>query len=422
MINRDWERFGEDIRRTVQDAVDSRDFNRLNQTISNTINNAMNGLDRGLHNMGDAVDKSAQSFKNHSWKKSRGQFGRDTYRHRRGQDNQDLSWVTNDAGGESGALEAKYDLFARTGGAKAKGVVLAVTGCTLVIGMSLFMSISFIASMVISLFDGFFQIAMGAAGIILLVGAVLAGLGSRLMSKVKRFRTYVGELQDKEYYEIQEFAQHLKKSSKYVTKDLEKMIGVGWFRQGHLDKQKTCLIVSDEAFNQYTELMDRMKERKEEEKRAKERQVEENSKISPQVQEIIKTGNEYIEKICQSNDAIPGKEISVKISRMETLVGRIFERVGQNPENIPDIRRLMEYYLPTTVKLLEAYEDLNGQLVQGENIISSKKEIENTLDTLNAAFEKLLDSLFQDTAWNVSADISVLNTMLAQEGLTKDDF
>ena len=60
--------------------------------------------------------------------------------------------------------------------------------------------------------------------------------------------------------------------------------------------------------------------------------------------------------------------------------------------------------------------------MQGENILSSKKEIEDTLDTLNMAFEKLLDDLFQDTAWDVSSDISVLKTMLAQEGLTENDF
>lgn len=85
-----------------------------------------------------------------------------------------------------------------------------------------------------------------------------------------------------------------------------------------------------------------------------------------------------------------------------------------------DMRRMMDYYLPTTMKLLEAYEELDAQPVQGENIISSKKEIEDTIDTLNIAFEKLLDSLFQDTAWDVSSDISVLHTMLAQEGLTED--
>ena len=82
----------------------------------------------------------------------------------------------------------------------------------------------------------------------------------------------------------------------------------------------------------------------------------------------------------------------------------------------------MDYYLPTTMKLLEAYEELDTQPVQGENILSSKREIEKTLDTLNQAFERLLDDMFQDTAWDVSSDISVLNSMLAQEGLKGKDF
>ena len=105
---------------------------------------------------------------------------------------------------------------------------------------------------------------------------------------------------------------------------------------------------------------------------------------------------------------------------MEMLVDKIFDRVEQNPASVGDIRKMMEYYLPTTIKLLQAYQDLDAQPVQGENIISSKKEIEKTLDTLNRAFEKLLDDLFQETAWDVSTDISVLHTMLAQEGLTED--
>ena len=82
----------------------------------------------------------------------------------------------------------------------------------------------------------------------------------------------------------------------------------------------------------------------------------------------------------------------------------------------------MDYYLPMTIKLLDAYEEMDKQPVQGENIQASKKEIEDTLDTLNQAFEKLLDSVFRDVTWDVSSDISVLNTLLAQEGLTNDEF
>lgn len=107
---------------------------------------------------------------------------------------------------------------------------------------------------------------------------------------------------------------------------------------------------------------------------------------------------------------------------MEQIVHLIFQRAEEHPEVIPDLKKLMDYYLPMTVKLLDAYEDMDKQTIQGETIQSSKKEIENTLDTLNEAFAKLLDSIFQDTAWDVSSDISVLHTMLAQEGLTGNEF
>ena len=100
----------------------------------------------------------------------------------------------------------------------------------------------------------------------------------------------------------------------------------------------------------------------------------------------------------------------------------IFKRVRAHPDVAPDLKKMMDYYLPTTVKLLEAYAELDAQTVQGENITSSKREIEDTLDTLNLAFEKLLDSIFKDTAWDLSTDISVLQTLLAQEGLIEDGF
>ena len=151
--------------------------------------------------------------------------------------------------------------------------------------------------------------------------------------------------------------------------------------------------------------MERMSKEKADKEAAEERQRQEYEKLSPEVQNIVKAGDDYVRKIREANDVIPGEEISAKISRMEMLVDRIFDRVEQNPESVDDIRKLMEYYLPTTIKLLEAYEELDAQPVQGENIISSKREIEKTLDTLNTAFEKLLDDLFQDTAWDGSSDI-----------------
>lgn len=325
------------------------------------------------------------------------------------------------------ALVKNSGLFIRPTGIKAGGIVMTAFGY--IFGISLlFILLALLAAMGVT--SGAVPVEVILLTIIVGVlgagGCVLAGVGTSLLGRIKRYQRYLQVLGDKDYCEISYLAEYVKKPNKFIVKDLEKMIRKGWFRQGHLDSQKTCLIASNKAFEQYHELMQRVEAQKLEEKQMQEKKAQEQKKeqknLDPEVQEIIRTGDEYIKKIHECNDAIPGEEISAKISRMEMLIDRIFDRVEQNPESISDIRRLMEYYLPTTVKLLEAYEQLDSLPVQGENIITSKNEIEKTLDTLNVAFEKLLDSLFQDTAWDVASDISVLNTMLAQEGLTKDDF
>ncbi len=137
---------------------------------------------------------------------------------------------------------------------------------------------------------------------------------------------------------------------------------------------------------------------------------------------MLERGQAYLAKIRASNDDIPDAVVSQKLEQTELVLQSIFKRAQEHPEVIPDLEQLMNYYLPVTVKLLDAYEELDGQAVQSESIQNSKKEIEETLDTLNTAFEKLLDSIFKDTTWDVSTDITVLHTVLAQEGLVDDPF
>lgn len=104
------------------------------------------------------------------------------------------------------------------------------------------------------------------------------------------------------------------------------------------------------------------------------------------------------------------------------MVGRILARAEEEPAVIAGLDRLTAYYLPTTVKLLDAYDRLEEEPIQGENISSSRSEIEHTLEVLHSAFEKLFDDTYQDLSLDVSADISVLHAMLAQEGLTEGPF
>ena len=105
-----------------------------------------------------------------------------------------------------------------------------------------------------------------------------------------------------------------------------------------------------------------------------------------------------------------------KLDRLSQIVSRIFDVVKKDPDKISDLHRMMKFYLPTAGKLLTAYCELENQPITGTNMESTRNEIEASIDTLNEAFEKLLDDLFQDTAWDISSDISVLNTMLAQDG------
>jgi 5-bromo-4-chloroindolyl phosphate hydrolysis protein len=110
--------------------------------------------------------------------------------------------------------------------------------------------------------------------------------------------------------------------------------------------------------------------------------------------------------------------MSEKLAKLESIMTRIFAQVKKQPESADDLRKFMTYYLPTTTKLVDAYRDLDGQPEYGTNVANTKKEIEDTLDTINEAFENLFDSLFEDTAWDISSDISTMKVMLQQEGLT----
>ena len=140
------------------------------------------------------------------------------------------------------------------------------------------------------------------------------------------------------------------------------------------------------------------------------------------MENVIEEGLGYIRLIRQCNDEIPGEEMSDKLDRLEVLVTRIFARVESEPQLAPELRKMLRFYLPTTKKLLEAYRDLDRQQIEVSNIAQTKREIEAAVDNINEAFEKFLDDLFRDKAWDIQSDISVLHTMLKQDGYLEKDF
>ena len=124
-----------------------------------------------------------------------------------------------------------------------------------------------------------------------------------------------------------------------------------------------------------------------------------------------------ISELRRLNDNIEDEKISAQIAHMEEVTGKIFDLVDRDRGKLPQIRRFLNYYLPTTLKLLNAYDRMDQAGVEGANIDGTMGKIEAMLDQICTAFDKQLDALFANEALDISTDITVLEQMLAREGL-----
>lgn len=423
--NRNLDDLGDAIEAIIDRAVSSQDFQQLNQTIRQALNTAVDtGGDAMRRAMDEAARKRAARNKIVEERSDRSRYV-PPYRSRTRSTYQPNVNVYSSKLGSSRQQQKPQlpALYQNPGGRLAGGICKTVGGGIL----TLFGSGGVIGSGIVALVGGLGTVfsVMGSLALVGLgIGIWLLTNGIGSIKRVSRYEKYLKALGSKTHCELNRLAQAVGKSPKFVRKELKGMIDDGLFLEGHLDEEENSLITSDESYVHYLETRQKQAVKKQEEvvetKRAQD--AADAKKVDAQAQEVLNKGNEFIRQIRRCNDAIPGQEISDKISRMETLVRKIFDRVQTHPEVVSELKKLMDYYLPMTIKLLNAYADMDAQPIQGENIQASKREIEATLDTLNTAFEKLLDSIFKATALDVSSDITVLQTLLAQEGLTEDEF
>lgn len=449
MNNDEWQQIGEDIRRQVQEAVDAGDFSKLSKTISDTVGLAIDGVNKSLNDVVDGVGKSineavggvGKSLNNAASGMGRGMGGP------AGEAGTGFA-VSGQGSSQRDIRPMKPNLrpdrrfFGKPSGG-ISGIVCMVLG----IGLCGIASYLTFISLIMSLFGGESFAAVFGFGIFFVVGLALTGRGVALKERAGRFKRYVSIAQQKLYCSIEELAGKTGHNKKFVLKDIKRMIRKGWFLQAHLDKQESCLIVSDEMYEQYRLTQNNYEQQEErkrqEEQQAKERQTERQAQTKPgaaraetarnsraedtdrnrtEYEKMLEEGQNYVRMIRRCNDEIPGEEMSEKLDKLELLVTRIFDQVEKQPELAPDMHKMLNYYLPTTQKLLEAYRDLDKQNLELQNISKTKKEIEDTVDTINQAFEKFLDELFREKAWDIQSDISVLHTMLKQDGYLKGDF
>lgn len=395
MENRDFSNIGEEIRRTVEDAMNSMDYGQLNRRINQTVNMAMD--------------------------EARRQFGRYHYNNR-----------PPHVEPPHASPEKRTDHGSTTKRATVSKVRIPMKASEKVSGplCTIFGAIGLLVGIMLTVSSTVFVFTIGVANrlaglipfsfsVVFTLGMlILLGIGMTKWRRYKDFRQYLWVLDGREFCMIQEITEKTKEPAQKVVKKLKKMIRKGMFTEGFLDEQGTCLIVTKEAYRLYCQAQEARKQREAEEREQKKRANAPKSAI----EEMIAKGDHYIRTIREANDAIPGEVISAKLDRLEMIVGKIFESVKKHPEQMDEMDKFMEYYLPTTEKLVNAYKEFDALPVKGENVTSSMQEIENTLDTITHAFEQLLDDLFMDAAFDISSDISVLQTMLAREGYKEKDF
>lgn len=140
---------------------------------------------------------------------------------------------------------------------------------------------------------------------------------------------------------------------------------------------------------------------------------------NPELDAVIRDGRSSVSKIQQLNDDIPDFKISAKLKQIEILTASIIDQVERKPEKLKEVRQFMNYYLPTTIKLLEQYVQLQNVGLKGENIEAGMRQIEELLDKVIVAFQKQLDSLFERDVVDITADIQVMEQMMAAQGLTE---
>lgn len=150
---------------------------------------------------------------------------------------------------------------------------------------------------------------------------------------------------------------------------------------------------------------------------AQEAPAAEPGPYSPEVQAVIQEGRTALKEMGRLYASIPNPEIRSRINELMSVSDKIIRDAIDDSADVPQIRKFLDFYLPTTIRLLNAYDRMSAQEFGGENITGSMQRIEEMLDTTIAAYKKQLDALFANQAADIQMDIDTMNTMLAREGL-----
>ena len=230
------------------------------------------------------------------------------------------------------------------------------------------------------------------------LGMLLSGVGMR--RRGERYINYLAYIGANREVPLANMAAAFDVSVGKLCKDLRRMLAKGILPTGYLDLAEGKLFLTEMGY----------------------RAPEPTREASPEetAQEAAAREDGILREIRQINDSIPDRVMSAKIDRIEEITGNILKYQKEHPNKEDQLRSFLNYYLPTTLKILRAYAQLDAQGIEGENISAAKKRIEDMMDQVVYGFERQLDKLFQDDAMDITSDVEVLENMLKKDGLSGD--
>lgn len=232
-------------------------------------------------------------------------------------------------------------------------------------------------------------------------GLALMAAGSRCTRKMRRFRKYLALIGRRESVSVTQLAHAMPVTVRKACSDLQEMLDDGILPAGYLDMSSYQLILSDEGLKDEPE-------------------PEQTEEARPDEEEPldIRDDDAVLREIRRLNDEIDDEAMSRKIDRIGEITSKIYSYAKQNPGKEDQLRSFLNYYLPTTLKILKAYARMEAQGVEGENIRNAKARIEGMMDKVVDGFEKQLDRLFEVDTMDITADVEVLERMLEKDGLS----
>ena len=230
------------------------------------------------------------------------------------------------------------------------------------------------------------------------LGMLFSGIGMNRRSE--RYMNYLAYIGANREVPLAHMAATFGVSVSALCKDLRRMLAKGILPTGYLDLAEGKLFLTEMGY----------------------RAPEPRREAPPEetAQEAAAREDNILREIRQVNDDIPDAVMSAKIDRIEEITGKILKYQKEHPNKEGQLRSFLNYYLPTTLKILRAYAQLDAQGIEGENISAAKKRIEDMMDQVVYGFEKQLDKLFQDDAMDITSDVEVLENMLRKDGLSDE--